>query len=95
MDRENSQNKFTTGMLAQVWHMHPMGTRRVDVATARLVQIKYRLERAQRMLQKIEQRTRTAETNVEQTERRFNALKDSFYALQKEWKEWKKEQDSD
>ncbi len=89
------QNKFTTGLLAQVWEISRQATPNGRQAELHLVQMEFRIERARRILRQIEQRANQAVEDLESTERRFNTLKDSFYSLQKEWKNWKKETEND
>lgn len=88
------KNKFTTGLLAQVWRVNRKASSREKEAELRLVHIEYRIERARGVLQEIEQRAQDALEEVDRAERRFEALKDSFTSLQQEWKNWKKEQDN-
>lgn len=57
----------------------------------RLVEIAYRIERAKRILSQMEQQAEAIEEKIDRAERRFETLKDSFQALQSEWKTWKKE----
>lgn len=96
MDKAKSQKqqKFTTGLLAQVWQVDRSNPGQGQAET-RLVQIEYRIERAKRVLQQIEQRANEAVEDLENTERRFETLRDSFSLLQQEWKNWKKEQDQE
>lgn len=93
--RQRPNTQFTTGLLAQVWEMRKSASPQEQQAQLHLVQIEFRLERARRLLRQIEQRAHQATEELETTERRFETLKDSFYQLQREWKNWKKEQDQD
>ena len=79
-------------MLAQVWRVDKSKTAREKEAQLRLVHIEFRIEKARRILQDIEQKATQAMEDVERAERRFETLRDSFTALQQEWKEWKKDQ---
>ncbi|MEK7556400.1 MAG: hypothetical protein AAB538_00300 [Patescibacteria group bacterium] len=88
------KNKFTTGLLAQVWRVDRRGSGRGKDAQLRLVHIEFRIEKARRVLQQIEQHAEKALEEVEQAQRRFEAIKDSFTSLQQEWRNWKNEQDN-
>lgn len=89
------KNKFTTGLLAQVWQVDRRGSNRAKDAQLRLVHIEFRIERARHILQEVEQRAEKALGDVEQAQRRFETIKDSFTSLQQEWKNWKDEQAED
>lgn len=95
MEKVNDQNKFTTGLLAQVWRVDKNADPSQKQAQLHLVQMEFRIDRARRILQQIEQRAQKALEDVEKTERRFNTLRDSFYSLQQEWQNWKKQKDQE
>jgi chromosome segregation ATPase len=83
--------KFTTGILAQVWRRAPRHVAGGEEAGLRLVEIAYRIERAKRILEQIEQRAEETIEKIDRAERRFETLRDSFHSLQSEWKKWKKQ----
>jgi len=91
MDRK----KFTTGMLAQVWRVDRSGKTRQNSTQMKLVQMEYRIDRARKVLEQIEGRAEEAQAEIDRSERRFATLKDSFHALQQDWQDWKKQQDTD
>lgn len=91
----SENNKFTTGLLAQVWRVKGSTASREKDVQVNLVQIEYRIERARNMLQRIEERAERALEEVERAERRFETLKDSFTSLQQEWKIWKQQKDQE
>lgn len=78
-------------MIASVWQVQKPESRE-NTAILRLVEIEYRIDRARRVLKRIENQATQASKKIEQTERNFVTLRDSFLALQQEWRLWKKDQ---